>query len=194
MIRVQVTDHLIAEARDLVDDSHQTLKDAGRYTEENLLIGALGEIAVIDYCWNNDLLIFKNEGRSSDLKLYSGQTVEVKTQKVTSAPELHYRVIAESRTENTERSDFYFFAHLQYVAGSPEAVYLVGGCSWDKFWRLSERHLQGSPMMRHYPDGNEVANGRYFAVDMNLLPISQLAPPSATLKHFKSLQQREEAQ
>ena len=194
MIRVQVTDRLIAEARMLVDDSHQTLKDAGRYTDENLLIGALGEIAVIDYCWNNDLLIFKNEGRSSDLKLYSGQTVEVKTQKVSSAPELHYRVIAESRSENTERSDFYFFAHLQYVAGRPEAVYLVGGCSWDKFWRLSERHLQGSPMMRHYPDGNEVANGRYFAVDMNLLPISQLAPPSATLKHFKSLQQREEAQ
>jgi len=194
MIRVQVTDRLIAEARMLVDDSHQTLKDAGRYTDENLLIGALGEIAVIDYCWNNDLLIFKNEGRSSDLKLYSGQTVEVKTQKVSSAPELHYRVIADSRSENTERSDFYFFAHLQYVAGRPEAVYLVGGCSWDKFWRLSERHLQGSPMMRHYPDGNEVANGRYFAVDMNLLPISQLAPPSATLKHFKSLQQREEAQ
>ena len=194
MIRVQVTDRLIAEARTLVDDSHQTLKDSGRYLEENLLIGALGELAVIDYCWNNDLLIFKNEGRSSDLKLYSGQTVEVKTQKVSSAPELHYRVIAESRSENTERSDFYFFAHLQYVAGRPEAVYLVGGCSWDKFWRLSERHLQGSPMMRHYPDGNEVANGRYFAVDMNLLPISQLAPPSATLKHFKSLQQREEAQ
>ena len=194
MIRVQVTDRLIAEAWTLVDDSHQTLKDAGRYTDENLLIGALGEIAVIDYCWNNDLLIFKNEGRSSDLKLYSGQTVEVKTQKVTSAPELHYRVIAESRTENTERSDFYFFAHLQYVAGKPEAVYLLGGCSWDKFWRLSERHLQGSQMMRHYPDGNDVANGRYFAEDTNLLPISQLAPPSATLKHFKSLQQREEAQ
>lgn len=194
MIRVQVTDRLIAEAWTLVDDPHQTLKDSGQYTDENLLIGALGEIAVIDYCWNNDLLIFKNEGRSSDLKLYSGQTVEVKTQKVSSAPELHYRVIAESRSENTERSDFYFFAHLQYVAGKPEAVYLVGGCSWDKFWRLSERHLQGSPMMRHYPDGNEVANGRYFAVDTNLLPISQLAPPSATLKHFKSLQQREEAQ
>ena len=194
MIRIQVTDRLIAEARTLVDDPHQTLKDSGRYTDENLLIGALGEIAVIDYCWNNDLLIFKNEGRSSDLKLYSGQTVEVKTQKVSSAPELHYRVIAESRSENTERSDFYFFAHLQYVAGKPEAVYLVGGCSWDKFWRLSERHLQGSPMMRHYPDGNEVANGRYFTFDTNLLPISQLAPPSATLKHFKSLQQREEAQ
>jgi hypothetical protein len=48
-------------------------------------------------------------------------------------------------------------------------------------------------MMRHYPDGNDVANGRYFAEDTNLLPISQLAPPSATLKHFKSLQQREEA-
>lgn len=194
MIRVQVTDRLIAEAWTLVDDSHQTLKDSGRYTEENLLIGALGEIAVIDYCWNNDLLIFKNEGRSSDLKLYSGQTVEVKTQKVSNAPELHYRVIAYSRSENTERSDFYFFTHLQNVAGRPEAVYLLGGCSWDKFWRLSEKHLQGSPMMRHYPDGNEVANGRYFTVDSNLLPISQLAPPSATLKHFKSLQEKEEAQ
>ena len=161
---------------------------------QDTLIGALGEIAVIDYCWNNDLLIFKNEGRSSDLKLYSGQTVEVKTQKVSSAPEPHYRVVIYSKQETTERSDFIFFTHLQYVAGRPEAVYLVGGCSWDKFWRLSERHLQGSPMMRHYPDGNEVANGRYFAVDMNHLPISQLAPPSATLKHFKSLQQREEAQ
>ena len=194
MIRVQVTDRLIAEARTLIDDSHQTLKDAGRYTDENLLIGALGEIAVIDYCWNNDLLIFKNEGRSSDLKLYSGQTVEVKTQKVSSAPELHYCVVIYSKQETTERSDFYFFTHLHYVAGRPEAVYLLGGCSWDKFWRLSVRHLQGSPMMRHYRDGNEVANGRYFAEDMNLLPISQLAPPSATLKHFKSLQQREEAQ
>ena len=127
MIRVQVTDRLIAEARTLVDDSHLTLKDSGHYTDENLLIGALGEIAVIDYCWNNDLLIFKNEGRSSDLKLYSGQTVEVKTQKVSSAPELHYRVSVESRTKNTERSDFYFFTHLQYVAGRPEAVYLLGG-------------------------------------------------------------------
>jgi hypothetical protein len=194
MIRVQVTDRLVADAQLLVDDPHQTLKDAGRYSDADLLIGSLGEIAVIDYCWNNDLLIFKNEGRSSDLKLYSGQTVEVKTQKVSTTPELHYRVNVASRTANSEKSDFYFFTHLQFVAGRPEAVWLLGGCSWDKFWRLSERHAEGSPMMRHYADGNEVANGRYFSCDTNILPISQLAPPSATLKHFQSLQQKEQTQ
>ena len=193
MIRVQVTDRLIAEAWTLMDDSHQTLKDSGQYTDEKLLIGALGEIAVIDYCWNNDLLIFKNEGRSSDLKLYSGQTVEVKAQKVSSAPELHYRVIAESRSENTERSDFYFFTHLQYVAGKPECVWLLGGCSWDKFFRMATFHNQGDPIMQTFANGNHLPSGRYFATDCYDLPISQLAPPSATVKHFKSLQQKEEA-
>ena len=189
-----MTEMLISEAEMLVDDAHQSLKDSGRYTDENLMMGALGEAALIEYCWNNDLLAFKNQGRSSDVKLYSGETVEVKTQKVGSEPKDYYRVLIESRCQNTERSDFLFFTHLQYVAGRPEAVWLLGGCSWDKFWRLSQRHLQGSPMMRHYADGNEVANGRYFPLDTNLLPISQLAPPSATLKHFKSLQQKEATQ
>jgi hypothetical protein len=194
MIRIQVTKQLIEDAWLFIDDAHQTLKDSGRYTDERLMMGALGEAALIDYCWNNDLLAFKNEGRSSDVRLYSGQTIEVKTQKVTNPPEMHYVVNVASRSENTERSDFYFFTYLQYVAGTVEAIWLLGGCSWDKFWRLSERHLQGSPMMRHYTDGNEVPNGRYFSLDTNLLPISQLAPPSATLKHFKSLQAKEEAQ
>ena len=194
MIRVQITEMLISDAELLMDD-HQSFGERGdHYSDEQLMMGALGEAALIDYCWNNDLLAFKNEGRSSDVRLYSGQTIEVKTQKVSTAPEMHYRVSVASRTENTERSDFYFFTHLQYVAGRPEAVYLLGGCSWDKFWRLSEKHLQGSPMMRHYADGNEVANGRYWTLDTNLLPISQLAPPSATLKHFKSLQEKEPTQ
>jgi len=194
MIRVQVTDRLIAEAREYVEPLKCQEEAKTRFTDERMLIGAFGEIAVIDYCWNNDLLAFKNDGRSSDVRLYSGQTIEVKTQKVNTLPKMHYCVRAGSQTEKTEKSDFYFFTHLQYVAGKPEAVWLLGGCSWDKFWRLSQKHLQGSPMMNHYPDGNEVANGRYYPVDTNLLPISQLAPPSATLKHFKSLQQREEAQ
>jgi hypothetical protein len=194
MIRIQVTKQLIEDAWLFIDDAHQTLKDSGRYTDERLMMGALGEAALIDYCWNNDLLAFKNEGRSSDVRLYSGQTIEVKTQKVTNPPEMHYVVNVASRSENTERSDFYFFTYLQYVAGTVEAIWLLGGCSWDKFWRLSERHLQGSPMMRHYTDGNEVPNGRYFSLDTNLMAISQLAPPSATLKHFKSLQAKEEAQ
>ena len=194
MIRIQVTKQLIEDAWLFIDDAHQTLKDSGRYTDEKLMMGALGEAALIDYCWNNDLLAFKNEGRSSDVRLYSGQTIEVKTQKVTNPPEMHYVVNVASRSENTERSDFYFFTYLQYVAGTVEAIWLLGGCSWDKFWRLSQRHLQGAPMMRHYADGNEVPNGRYFSLDTNLLPISQLAPPSATIKHFKSLQAKEEAQ
>jgi len=72
MIRIQITERLIADAELLVDDAHQSLKDSGRYTDENLMIGAIGEAALIDYCWSNDLLIFKNDGRSSDLRLYSG--------------------------------------------------------------------------------------------------------------------------
>lgn len=194
MIRMQITERLIADAELLVDDAHQSLKDSGRYTNENLMIGAIGEAALIDYCWDNNLLIFKNDGRSSDLRLYSGQTVEVKTQKVTTDPQEYYRVLIQSRSQNTEKSDFIFFTHLQYIAGRPEVIWLIGGCSWDKFFRLSQRHPQGSPMMHHYPDGSEVANGRYFPFETNLLPISQLAPPSATIKHFKSLQQKETTQ
>jgi hypothetical protein len=48
-------------------------------------------------------------------------------------------------------------------------------------------------MMRHHADGNHVPSGRYFLHDCYDLPISQLAPPSAALKHFKSLQTKEEA-
>lgn len=192
MIRMQVSERMLKEAEELFQPMLE-LERAEPMPHEYRMIGALGEIAVIDYCWNNNLLAFKNPDLTADLKLYSGHTIEVKTQKVSTEPQEHYRVLIRSSTLETEKSDFLFFTHLQYVAGIPEAVWLIGGCSWDKFWRLSHKHHQGSPMMRHYPDGNEVANGRYFTHDTNLLPISQLAPPSAALKYFKSLQQKEEA-
>jgi hypothetical protein len=192
MIRMQVSERMLKEAEELFQPMLK-LPRSEPMPLERRMIGALGEIAVIDYCWSNNLLAFKNTQLISDLKLYSGHTIEVKTQKVTTEPQEHYRVLMESRCEQTEISDFLFFTHLQYVAGKPEAVWLIGGCSWDKFWRLSQKHLQGSPMMKHYADGNEVANGRYFTYDTNLMPISQLAPPSAALKHFKSLQEKEEA-
>jgi hypothetical protein len=195
MIRVQVTERLIYEAEELTKDlDHAGFIKRHDYKEEHKIIGALGEIALIDYCWNNDLLAFKNEGISSDVRLYSGHTIEVKTQKVNANPKTHYMVNMASYQKTTEKSDFLFFTHLQYVAGTPEAVWLLGGCSWDKFWRLSTQNLQGQPMMRHFANGDEVPNGRYFATDVQTLRISQLAPPSAALKHFKFLQEKEEAQ
>jgi hypothetical protein len=194
MIRVQITEMLISDAELLMDD-HQSFGERGEhYSDEQLMMGALGEAALIDYCWNNDLLAFKNEGRSSDVRLYSGQTIEVKTQKVSTAPEMHYRVNFASMMKDKEKSDFFFFVHLQYVAGTPEAIWLLGGCSWDKFFRMATLHCEGEPMMRHYSDGNHVPNGRYYNTDCYDLPISQLAPPSAALKHFKSLQEKEPTQ
>jgi hypothetical protein len=106
---------------------------------------------------------------------------------------MHYCVNFGVRKNPVEKSDFFFFVHLQYVAGRPEAVWLLGGCSWDKFFRMATLHHEGEPMMRHYADGNHVPNGRYYNTDCYDLPISQLAPPSAALKHFKSLQAKEEA-
>jgi len=195
MIRVQVTDRLIAEAQEILNDgTYQNVKNRSDYKDDHLLLGAIGEISLIDYCWNNDLLAYKRFANSSDVQLHSGHTIEVKVQKVSTLPEMHYRVNFASRSKENEKSDFIFFTHLQYVAGKPEAVYLLGGCSWDKFWRLSDFHRKGDQMMRHYPDGNHVPSGRYFTSDCHDLPISQLAPPSAAIKHFKSLQQREEAQ
>jgi hypothetical protein len=195
MIRVQVTERLIFEANEFIENiKNAQFENSHDYKEEHKIIGALGEIALIDYCWNNDLLAFKNEGRSSDVRLYSGHTIEVKTQKVTANPETHYMVNMAAHQKSTEKSDFIFFTHLQYVAGRPEAIWLLGGCSWDKFWRLSEKHLQGEPMMRHYANGDEVPSGRYFATNVQTLRISQLAPPSAALKHFKSLQEKESTQ
>jgi hypothetical protein len=48
-----------------MDGLPSTLKDSGQYKDEKLLIGALGEIAVIDYCWNNDLLAYKMRDANS---------------------------------------------------------------------------------------------------------------------------------
>lgn len=195
MIRVQVSEQMIKEAHQFIQGlDHAGFVNRHDYKEEHKIIGALGEIALIDYCWNNNLLAFKNEGISSDVRLYSGHTIEVKTQKVTASPENHYMVNMATHQKSTEKSDFIFFMHLQYVAGNPEAVWLLGGCSWDKFWRLSVLHRQGEPMMRHFANGDEVPSGRYFATDVQTLRISQLAPPSAALKHFQSLQQKEETQ
>jgi hypothetical protein len=195
MIRVQVTDRLIFEAQEILDEgNYQNVKSRSNYQEDHLLLGAIGELSVIDYCWNNDLLAYKSFANSSDVQLHSGHTIEVKVQKVSNIPEMHYRVNFSLHAKGNEKSDFIFFTHLQYVAGKPEAVWLLGGCSWDKFWRLSDFHREGEPMMRHYPDGNNVPNGRYFTSNCYDLPISQLAPPSAALKHFKSLQTKEEAQ
>lgn len=194
MIRVQVSEQMIKEARELLEEeNYQNLGDRPHLKPDHLIMGAIGEIALIDYCWSNDLLAYKSFANSSDVQLHSGHKVEVKTQKVLAIPELHYCVNVSSKSEVNERSDFFFFTHLQYVAGTPEAVWLLGGCSWDKFWRLSTFHRQGDPMMRHYADGNDIPSGRYFTSDCHDLAISQLAPPSASLKHFKSLQQKEEA-
>ena len=193
MIRVQVTDRLIAEARTLVDDPHQTLKDSGHYTDENLLIGALGEIAVIDYCWSNNLLAYKHQNNKSDIRLHSGHTIEVKTQKCSTAPTMNYKVNFSALKKQTEKSDFMFFNRVQFVAGSPECVWLLGGCSWDKFFRMATLHLEGDPMMNFDENGLMSPTGRYFTTECYDLPISQLAPPSAALKHFKSLQTKEEA-
>jgi hypothetical protein len=194
MIRVQVTDRLIFEANELLEDlSGATFKERADYKEEHSFIGAIGEIAVIDYCWTNDLLAYKHQGLKSDVQLHSGHTIEVKTQTINFEPQLHYLVNFGVRKNPVEKSDFFFFANLQYVAGTPEAVWLLGGCSWDKFFRMATLHHAGDPMMRRLPDGDYVPSGRYYNTDCHDLPISQLAPPSAALKHFKSLQAKEEA-
>jgi len=195
MIRVQVTDRLIFEANELVQDvDGANFKKRADYKEEHLLLGAIGEIAVIDYCWNNDLLAYKHQSNKSDIRLHSGHTIEVKTQRCSTAPEMNYKVNFGARKKETEKSDFFFFNRVQFVAGSPECVWLLGGCSWDKFFRMATLHHEGEPMMRHHADGNHVPNGRYYNTDCHDLPISQLAPPSAALKHFKSLQEKESTQ
>ena len=195
MIRVQVTDRLIFEANELITGiSPVNMTGYSVFKDENLLLGAIGEIAVIDYCWNNDLLAYKHQSNKSDIQLHSGHTIEVKVQKVTTSPEMHYRVNFASCSKDTEKSDFFFFTHLQYVAGIPEAVWLLGGCSWDKFFRMATLHLEGDPMMNFDENGLTSPTGRYFTTECYDLAISSLAPPSAALKHFKSLQQKEEAQ
>ena len=142
MIRVQVTERMVFEATEFVNDLVEpSFIERHDYKEEHKLIGAIGEIALIDYCWNNDLLAFKNEGRSADVRLFSGQTIEVKTQKVLSEPKVHYVVNVASRQKVTEFSDFMFFTRLQFVAGKADALWLLGGCSRDKFWRLSKPNL-----------------------------------------------------
>ena len=200
MIRVQVTERLIFEANELLQDQDgpnthtPSWKMNADYKEEHLLLGAIGEIAVIDYCWNNDLLAYKHQNNKSDIQLHSGHTIEVKTQKVNIEPKNHYEVNFGARNKGTEKSDFMFFNRVQFVAGKPECVWLLGGCSWDKFFRMATFHNQGDPIMQTFANGNHLPSGRYFATDCYDLPISQLAPPSAALKHFKSLQTKEEAQ
>jgi hypothetical protein len=194
MIRVQVTDQLITEARELMIVPHSEHNRAAKYTEEKMMIGALGEVALTEYCWNNSLLIFQSAGMSSDLQLYSGHKVEVKSQKCSKMPEMHYRVTIGTRQKDTEVSDFYFFTQVQFVAGIPECVWLLGGCSKPKFWRMAFGLKAGSPITRNDELGNETPIGRTWSEDMHLLPISSLAPPSAALNHFKSLQPKEEAQ
>ena len=57
MIRVQVTERLIFEANELLDGINQnSMKKRPSFKDEDPLLGAIGEIAVIDYCWSNDLL------------------------------------------------------------------------------------------------------------------------------------------
>ena len=120
MIRVQVTDRLIAEANELIDGINPAnMSGYSVFKDENLLMGAIGEIAVIDYCWTNDLLAYKHQYNSSDIQLHSSHTIEVKVQKVSAPPEMHYRVNFASMMKSKEKSDFFFFAHLQYVAGIP---------------------------------------------------------------------------
>jgi hypothetical protein len=200
MIRVQITERLIFEAGELLEDygnasSHTpSWKMNADYKEEHLLLGAIGEIAVIDYCWNNDLLAYKHKKHTSDIQLHSGHTIEVKTQRVNIEPRTHYEVNFGARNKGTENSDFIFFNRVHYVAGRPEAVWLLGGCSWDKFFRMATFHHQGDPIMQTFANGDRLLSGRYFVTDCYDLPISQLAPPSAALKHFKSLQAKEEAQ
>jgi hypothetical protein len=194
MIRVQITERLIFEANELLDDMDgATFKKRADYKEEHLLLGAIGEIAVIDYCWSNNLLAYKHKSMKSDIQLHSGHTIEVKAQTINCEPQLHYLVNFGVRKNAIEKSDFFFFTNLQYVAGTPECVWLLGGCSWDKFFRMATFHHAGDPMMRRLPDGEYVSSGRYYNTDCYDLPISQLAPPSAALKHFKSLQTKEEA-
>jgi hypothetical protein len=196
MIRVQVTERLIFEANELMVEGkdHSQSGYWTKSTDENRLIGAVGEIALIDYCWTNNLLAYKREGRSSDVQLHSGHTIEVKTQKCASAPKMTYRVNFAAQKKQTEKSDFCFFNRVQYVAGTPEAVWLLGGCSWDKFFRMATLHLAGDPMMNYDENGLMSPTGRFFQEDCYDMPISQLAPPSAAIKHFKSLQTKEEAQ
>lgn len=194
MIRVQITERLIFEANEMLEEYEgANFKNKSTFKDENLFLGAIGELAVIDYCWNNDLLAYKHDNIKSDVQLHSGHTIEVKVQKNNYEPKPFYRVNFASCSKETEKSDFFFFAHLQYVAGIPECVWLLGGCSWDKFFRMATFHREGDPMMRYWEDGSELPSGRYFSQDCYDLPISQLAPPSATLKHFKSLQEKEEA-
>ena len=62
MIRVQVTERLIFEANELLDGINKnSMKKRPSFKDEDPLLGAIGEIAVIDYCWSNDLLAYKHQ-------------------------------------------------------------------------------------------------------------------------------------
>jgi hypothetical protein len=194
MIRVQITERLIFEANELAEQvDGASFMNRPEYKKGMELLGAIGEIAVIDYCWSNDLLAYKNKNILSDIQLHSGHTIEVKTQMCSSTPKMNYKVNFGARKRNINVADFVFFNRVQYVAGIPECVWLLGGCSWDKFFRMATLHLAGDPMMNFDENGTTTATGRYYNTDCYDLPISQLAPPSAALKHFKSLQTKEEA-
>lgn len=195
MIRMEITERMIFEANELFEETDlEVFKTRKDFKDEHLLIGTIGEIAVISYCWENDLLAFKPEGRSNDIRLHSGHTIEVKTQKCSSEPKANYKVNFSARHKEIETSDFCFFNRIQFVAGRPEFVWLLGGCSRDKFFRMASFHVAGDPMTDIDQNGVLSLSGRFYSTDCYDLPISQLAPPSAALKHFKSLQQKEQTQ
>jgi hypothetical protein len=143
MIRVQVTERLIFEANELLDGINQnSMKKRPSFKDEDPLLGAIGEIAVIDYCWSNDLLAYKHQREQKRHPASLRPHDRSQSPKGDTTPEMHYRVNFASMSKQTEKSDFFFFTHLQFVAGTPECVWLLGGCSWDKFFRMATLHLK----------------------------------------------------
>jgi len=171
LVGITITDQHRAHASELCA-TRPTYRGSHRGPHANE-VGFLGEAVTIDHLAGNGLPITVDDTTTHDLRLPTGQTIDIKTKDRTVTPQPGYECSVPLYNHDHQQPDYYLFVSLQRDRNTPTSLqafhtaHLLGAVSF--------RQLEGRG--QHRPAGwTDPTNGTTFWTTAINIQIRQLVP------------------